>query len=114
MAETTALTKPRRDLFELLDSNAFKKQLALALPNALKPDRVVQLAMTMIKKNTALIKCDHTSIIACVVECSQLGLELESVLGHAYLVPFGETCTLIVGYRGFMHLMYQSGAYADI
>ena len=32
----------------------------------------------------------------------------------AYMVPFGDQCTLIVGYRGFMHLMYQSGIVSEI
>jgi recombination protein RecT len=114
VSEQSALVKSKRDIEELLVSAHFKKQLVDALPNTLKPDRMVRLAVTMLKKNTALLKCDHISIMACVVECAQLGLELEGVLGHAYLVPFGGTCTLIVGYRGFAHLMYQSGMYADV
>ena len=102
------------DLFALLESNAFKKQLVDALPNTLKPDRMIRLAITMIKKNSSIARCDPVSIMSCVVETAQLGLEPEGVLGHAYLVPFGGVCTLIIGYRGFAHLMYQSGAYSDI
>jgi recombination protein RecT len=108
----TSLAK--RDITALIDSNAFKTELARALPNTLKPDRMVRLALTMLKKNSALLACDPTSVMACVVETAQLGLEPEGVLGHAYLVPFGGVCTLIVGYRGFMHLMYQGGAYQQI
>lgn len=113
MPERTEIVKPR-DLFAQIDNEAFKKELARALPNTLKPDRMVRLALTMLKKNSALLKCDPVSIMACVVECAQLGLEPEGVLGHAYIVPFGGTATLIVGYRGFMHLMYQSGSVIEV
>src|SRR5277367_5167759 len=75
---------------------------------------MTRLALTMIKKNSALLRCDPVSIMACVVEIAQLGLEPEGVLGHAYMVPFGDQCSLIVGYRGFMHLMYQSGVVQEI
>lgn len=101
-------------VFQRIDSSAFKTELARALPNHLKPDRMVRLAITLLRKNETLAKCDPVSIMACVVETAQLGLEPEGVLGHAYLVPFKGVCTLIVGYRGFMHLMYQGGVYNAI
>jgi recombination protein RecT len=110
--QSTALAK--RNVTELIDSDAFRKQLAEALPNQLKPERMTRLALTMLKKNSALLHCDPVSIMACVVEIAQLGLEPEGVLGHAYMVPFSDQCTLIVGYRGFMHLMYQSGVVTEV
>ena len=107
-------TKQALTVFQQIDNPSFKEQLARALPNALgtaglTADRMVRLALTMLKRNEALQKCTPLSVMACVVEIAQLGLEPEGVLGHAYMVPFGDQCTLIVGYRGFMHLMYQSG-----
>lgn len=106
-------TKPH-DVFALIDSKKFKEELARALPNALDPNRMVRLALTMVRKNSTLAKCSPVSIMACVVECAQLGLEPEGVLGHAYLVPFKGEATLIIGYRGFAHLMYQSGTISSI
>lgn len=107
-------------IFRDLDAPDFKTQLARALPNAamqaggLTADRMVRLAITMLRRNEALQRCTPLSIMACVVEIAQLGLEPEGVLGHAYMVPFGDQCTLIVGYRGFMHLMYQSGIVTEV
>lgn len=113
MGTGTLATTPK-DVFALIDSQSFKKELARALPNALDPNRMVRLALTMIKKNSGLAKCSPVSIMACVVECAQLGLEPEGVLGHAYLVPFQNEATLIVGYRGFAHLMFNSGTISSI
>jgi recombination protein RecT len=96
----------------------FKLELERALPNAvmsgLSADRMVRLAITMLRRNDALQKCTPISVMSCVVEIAQLGLEPEGVLGHAYMVPFADQCTLIVGYRGFMHLMYQSGIITEV
>ena len=120
MNDQAALTKPSKDIFALLDSSQFKERLAAALPNraiqagVLTPGRLVQLARTMIQGSAALARCTPLSIMACVVESAQLGLELDKVLGHAYLVPFKDECTLIVGYRGFIHLAYQSGTVNSI
>lgn len=111
--DRTALTAPK-DVFALIDSNSFKQELARALPNTLKPERMVRLALTMLRKNSTLSECSPVSIMACVVECAQLGLEPEGVLGHAYLVPYKNEATLIIGYRGFSHLMYQSGTISAI
>lgn len=102
-------------LVRQIDAASFKQELARALPNeTLKPDRLVRMAITMIRANGRLAKCTPLSVMATVVECAQLGLELDPVIGHAYAVPFKDQCTLIVGYRGFSHLMYQSGAYNEI
>ena len=48
-----------------------------------------------------------------IVQCSQLGLEPGSALGHAYLLPFGnkneksgkKNVQLIIGYRGMIDLL---------
>src|SRR6267142_229648 len=101
-------------VFQQIDNESFKNQLARALPNTLKPDRMVRLALTMLKKNDRLQKCSPISVMACVVEIAQLGLEPEGVLGHAYMVPFGNQCTLIVGYRGLIHMMYQSVVVTEV
>jgi len=55
-----------------------------------------------------------------VVEASQLGLEPDGVLGHAYLVPFNNRKTgqreaqLIPGYKGLVELSRRSGNLSTI
>lgn len=102
------------DIIRKIDNNEFKTELTRAIPNHLKADRLVRLAITLLRSNELLQKCTPLSVMATVVESGQLGLELDAVIGHAYPVPFGDQCTLVVGYRGFSHLMYQSGAYNEI
>lgn len=49
------------------------------------------------------------SIAAAVVQSSILGLEPNSVLGEAYLVPFKGQCVLIPGWKGLLKLVRNSG-----
>lgn len=111
-AQTSAIEVVR----ELFDKS--KDQLAAALPRHLTPDRMIRLALTTLRKSPELLGCDPMSILACVVSASQLGLEIDPVLGHAYLVPFNnrktnrKECQLIVGYKGYLALSRRSGEVA--
>ena len=49
------------------------------------------------------------SIAAAVVQASILGLEPNSVLGEAYLVPFKGQCVLVPGWKGLLKLGRNSG-----
>src|SRR5262245_30309174 len=92
---------------QLLDKS--KAQIKMALPAHLTPDRMIRTAMTSIQKNPDLLNCTPQSLIGCVIQSAQLGLEPDSVLGHAYLVPYKTTCTFIVGYKGLLRLARRSG-----
>jgi recombination protein RecT len=48
-----------------------------------------------------------------MMECAQLDLEPNTPSGLAYLIPYGRDCTLQIGYRGLLQLMYRSGAIAS-
>lgn len=65
---------------------------------------MLRLVTTEIRRNPKLAKCNPWSIVGAVVQCAQLGLEPGSGLGHAYLVPYGDECTLIPGYKGLVDL----------
>lgn len=91
-----------------------KEGLQQALPKHLTAERMIRVAMTVIQKTPKLLECDKRSLIGAIVEASQLGLEPDGVLGHAYLVPYGNTCQLIVGYKGLIDLSRRSGTIKTI
>lgn len=53
--------------------------------------------------------CTRSSLIKAVYEASELGLLVHSVLGEAWLVPYKNVATLIVGYQGKVKLLYNTG-----
>lgn len=101
--------KPVPALVRTVLSPGFKKQLATALPKHLTADRMARIALTEIRKNPALLKTQPESFMGAVMQAAQLGIELGSALGHAYLVPYGNQCTFILGYRGMIDLARRSG-----
>ena len=92
-----------------------KSQIAMALPKHLNADRIIRVAMTSIQRTPQLLECDPISLVAAVIQSSQLGLEPDGILGHAYLVPFRNTkknrmeVQFIPGYKGLIDLARRSG-----
>lgn len=97
-----------------------KGQIAMALPKHLSADRIIRVAMTSIQRTPDLLKCDPISLVAAVIQSSQLGLEPDGILGHAYLIPFNNTkkgrmeVQFIPGYKGLIDLARRSGQVVSI
>ena len=103
-----------RSILSILQSDSFKQQVSLALPRHMTPERMIRIALTELRKTPQLLKCDSTSLLGAIVQCSQLGLEPGNNLGHAYLIPYGRECTLIIGYKGLIDLSRRSGQIVSI
>lgn len=104
------LSTQRKNFLSVVQGDGFKKQLALAVPRHLNPDRVLRIALTVMNKNPKLYDCDQSSVLGSIMDASQLGLECDN--RAAYLVPFndkrrGLICQLIIGYQGFIELAYR-------
>jgi len=110
----------RKDVRALLNSQQFLEQIKQAVPSHISADIMVRVATTTIQKTPDLLECDQTSLLGSVIECAQLGLMPDGVLGEAYLVPYDNTqkgrkeCHLQIGYRGLIKLARQSGLVAYV
>lgn len=94
-------------------------QLAKALPKHITADRMNRIALTALRANPDLALCTPVSFLGCVLSAAQLGLEVNTPLGQAYLIPRktkegGRECTLQIGYQGFMDLARRSGEVSAI
>jgi recombination protein RecT len=108
------------DIAALLNDPKIKAQIALALPRHITADRLARVALTELRRNPALTRCDQMSLLGAIMTCAQLGLEPGGPLGHAYLVPFDNRKTgrtevqFILGYRGMIDLARRSGQIQSI
>lgn len=99
------LTTKQVGVRQLLEK--MKSQFAFALPSILTPDRFVRVALTCINKNPKLLNCTQPSLLSCLLDCAQLGIEPDG--RRAHLIPYGNVCTLIVDYKGIAELVRRSG-----
>ena len=91
-----------------------KPELERVLPKHLTADRMARIALTALRTNEKLANCDPLSFAAAMLNASALGLEPNTPLGLAYLVPYKGQCTLQIGYQGMLELARRSGLVASI
>lgn len=89
-------------------------QFARALPDHIPAERFIRLALTAVKQNPGLARCTQDSFLGALMTCAQLGLEPNTPLGEAYLIPYGNECTFQPGYQGLVKLAWQSGVVTNV
>jgi len=102
-------TDPARAMLE-----ALAPEIRNALPKHLTPERVGRICLTEIRKCPKLLKCDRQSLAAAIIQSAQLGLELGSGLGLAWLIPYGEEAQFQIGYQGLIELARRTGKLLSI
>ncbi len=108
--------EPSKSLKQLIEESA--KELGRALPDHLKPERLVRIALTLIRQTPDLAKCTSESFLGALFTAAQLGVE--PIAGRAYLIPFNNSrkkpdgswhtvkeAQFVLGYRGVVDLFYR-------
>lgn len=99
-----------KDFFE-----ANKSNIAAVLPKHVTPDRMVRIALGALRNTPQLMNCTTESLVGAVMQCASLGLEPNTPLGEAYLIPFKNSrekrtdVQVIFGFRGLISLARRSG-----
>lgn len=105
--QTTAL--------DFLKGDAFKSQVARALPKFFEPERFVRAALNDFRMNPTLGECSVPSVLGYYLQTAALGLEPAPTLGQVYPVPFNnkktgqKECQFFLGYRGMLAIARRSG-----
>lgn len=115
-AVTNGLAKTEAtSLKSLIEKSA--KELGRALPEHMRPERLVRIALTCIRLNPELGKCTPESFLGALFVSAQLGLE--PVAGRAYILPFNNSrqkangwetikeAQFVAGYKGLADLFYR-------
>lgn len=105
-------------------SNAIQKVKAELMPKieasiaqVMKNDKVavnkfMKHAGIAFSDNPKLYNCTPKSLVSCLVSCATYNLFPDK--RNAYLVPYGNNCTFIIGYMGLIQLLYRSTMIKDI
>lgn len=113
--ETKSLT-----LKQWLTSEVMTKQIAMALPANVTPERMTRIALTALSKNEMLSQSTPQSFMGALLTSAQLGLECNTPLGQAYLIPYKNNKAGVIetqfqlGYQGELDLCYRTKLYKTI
>ena len=99
---------------------AMQDDIAKALPKVITADRFTRIALSALSNNPKLYECSKLSFLGALMNAAQLGLEPNTPLGQAYLIPYYNNkekrleCQFQIGYKGLLDLAYRSGEIAMI
>lgn len=97
-----------------------KSVLSAVLPKHVNAERMLKIALGALRTTPKLMECTTETLFGAIVQCSQLGLEPNTPLGHAYLIPFKNNrkqvteVQIVFGYKGLIDLARRSGQIVSI
>lgn len=94
---------------------SMKGEIEKALPTVMTPERFTRIVLSAVNNTPALGDCTPASFLGAMMQAAQLGLEPNTPLGQAYLIPYNNfkkgvtECQFQLGYKGLIDLAYRSG-----
>ncbi len=93
--------------------NLMQNEIKKALPSVITPERFTRMVLSAISANPGLAVCEQKSFLGAMMQAAQLGLEPNTPLGQAYIIPYKEKgvpkAQFQIGYKGLIDLVYRSG-----
>lgn len=113
-------------LDEALKHPEMMQRLQQAVPRHLSPERMLRVLAMAVYKTPKLRDANMMTLLGAMLACASLGLEPNTPLGHAHLIPFKTRkridgqwtevtdVNLIIGYKGYIDLARRSGSMVNI
>lgn len=92
---------------------AMSGEIKKALPSVMTEERFARIVLSAISANPKLASCTPSSFLGAMMSSAQLGLEVNTPLGQAYILPYQnkgvQEAQFQLGYKGLIDLAYRSG-----
>lgn len=115
------VAKKDKTIFDFLSGDTkIEKAIQAVAGQYFTPDRFLRLAVNTVKKTPLLMYCDPHSVLGSFMTSAALGLEPNTVLQQAFLIPYKKRqkqgndwvdtyeCNFQIGARGFVTLAHRS------
>lgn len=85
-------------------------EIKKALPSVMTPERFTRIVLSALSTNPKLAETTPQSFLGAMMTAAQLGLEPNTSLGQAYLLPYWNSkanayeCQFQLGYKGLLDL----------
>ena len=92
----------------------YQSEISKALPKVgITPERFTRLMLSALSATPQLMECTPKSFLGAMMTCAQMGMEPNTPLGQAYVLPYKNKGNLEaqfqLGYKGLIDLAYRSG-----
>lgn len=115
-AETKVATRKPKSMKDYVQS--MQGEIAKALPSVITAERFTRITLSALSSNRKLMECSPQSFMGAMMTAAQLGVEPNTPLGQAYLIPYRNhgnlECQFQLGYKGLIDLAYRSGEVSTI
>lgn len=110
VAKTTGKLTKSMDIADMI--KVMEPQIKRALPEVITVERFTRMALSALNTTPKLRECTQMSFLAALMNAAQLGLEPNTPLGQAYLIPYNNKgtleCQFQIGYKGLIDLGYRN------
>lgn len=93
--------------------NMMMPEIKKALPSVMTPERFTRVTLSALSNTPKLQQCTPKSFLGAMMTSAQLGLEPNTPLGQAYLIPYNNhgtlECQMQIGYKGMIDLAHRAG-----
>jgi recombination protein RecT len=99
---------------------AYRTQIQKAIPNSITPERIIQIATSVINQNPDIKKCTTSSIVGAVLQSAILGFDPTPALGLCAFIPRWNSktkdteCQFMIEYQGYIALARNSGEITNV
>lgn len=87
------------------------------LPATITAERFTRITLNALSNNPKLMECSPKSFLGSMMSAAQAGLEPNTPLGEAYLLPYRNhgqmECQYQIGYKGLLTLAHRAGTNAE-
>jgi recombination protein RecT len=86
----------------------------------LKPERLLRIALIARSRSPGLRRCTPQSFLQALMQAAEVGLEPNTPLEHAWLIPYKNKYTgtteaqFQIGYKGYVHMARRSGVITSV
>lgn len=117
-AEQKVQLTPQKKMANVLQK--MLPEIKKAVGQTMTPERFSRIALSLFNGNPQFWEADTTSFLSALMQSAQCGLEPNTVLGEAYVIPYKNNKQNIVevnfqvGYKGILKMALNTGDYEAI
>jgi recombination protein RecT len=110
--ENKAVVTPQKEMEGML--KRMMPEIERAVSGIVTPERFGRIALSVWNSNKQFWECSRVSFLSSLMKAAQAGLEPNTALGEAYIIPYGKEATFQLGYHGILTLCHRTKQFASI